>query len=322
MTSAAIRRIARLVLISVLGIVLTACSGVGDRLYESAMTREARQAGLKAEQVSIGEDIEIALRHNLSQEHDQVLVMIHGFSANKENWLRMAQHLHEDYGLVALDLPGHGESTQDPELSYRIPEQASRVREVMDALDIEAAHLTGNSMGGAIAALVAANHPERVHTLSLINSAGIHEHPSELEQALERGENPLVVRSTGDFRRVIDFTMEKPPFIPWPISSAMAERAVANASINDRIFEDLQRDSSNDFQQALEHIEAPTLVLWGEKDRVISVDNAPLFASRLSDSRLVLLDDIGHMPMIEVPQETAGYIRELMRGDERTARAR
>ena len=322
MTSVAIRRIARLILISVLGIALTACSGVGDRLYESAMAREARQAGMETDQVSIDDGIDIALRHNLSREHDQVLVMIHGFSANKENWLRMAQHLHEDYGLVALDLPGHGESTQDPELSHRIPAQASRVREVMEALDIEAAHLAGNSMGGAIAALVAANHPERVRTLSLINSAGIHDHPSELEQALERGENPLVVRSTADFRRVIDFTMEKPPFIPWPISSAMAERAVANASINDRIFEDLQRDSSNDFQQALEHIEAPTLVLWGEKDRVISVDNAPLFASRLSDSRLVLLDDIGHMPMIEVPQETAGYIRELMRGDERTARAR
>lgn len=321
MTLLSIHRITRFVLICTLGIALTACSGIGNRLYESAMEREARQAGLESEQIRISDDIDIALRHNLGQEHKQVLVMVHGFGANKENWLRMAQHLNEDYGLVALDLPGHGESTRDTDLSYRIPAQASRVHEVMDALEIEQAHLAGNSMGGAIAATLAAEYPERVSTLSLINSAGIHDHPSELDQALERGENPLVVRNTDDFRRVIDFTMEKPPFIPWPVSTAMAERAVANASINDRIFEDLQRDSSEVFRKALETIEVPTLVLWGAKDRVINVDNAPLMASRLSDSQLVVLDDIGHMPMIEVPAETAEHIRQLTQGGARSTQA-
>ncbi len=317
-----IHRTARIALIGVLGIFLTACAGVGDRIYESAMARESRQAGLESEKVRISDDIEVALRHNLSQDHDQILVMVHGFSANKENWLRMAQHFHEDYGLVVMDLPGHGESTQDPELSYRIPTQATRVRKLMDELEIEQAHIAGNSMGGAIAALVASEYPERVQTLSLINSAGIHDHPSELEQALERGENPLVVRNTGDFRRVIDFTMEKPPFIPWPVSQAMAERAVANEAINDKIFEDLQRDSTEDFKTALERIGVPALVLWGEKDRVISVDNASVMASRLSDSRLVLLEEIGHMPMVEVPAETAGHIRELIEENGETAQAR
>lgn len=301
-----------MVLISALTITLSACAGVGDRLYQAAIERDAQQAGLESDRVSISEDIDIALRHNLAQEHDQVLVMIHGFSANKENWLRMAKHLHEDYGLVALDLPGHGDSTRSPELSYRIPTQATRVREVLDALDIEQAHLTGNSMGGAIAAILAAEHPERVHSLSLINSAGIHDRPSELEKALERGENPLVIRDTPDFRKVIDFTMEEPPFIPWPISTAMAKRAMANESINDRIFDDLQRDSTNDFKEALESIGVPTLVLWGEKDRVISVDNASLMASRLPDSRLIILEGIGHMPMVEVPKKTAGHIRALI----------
>jgi len=111
----------------------------------------------------------------------------------------------------------------------------------------------------------------------------------------------------------MDFVMEKKPFAPWQIYEVMEEKAIANPEINEVIFAAI-RDSGYgpDFRQALTRIEAPVLVVWGLEDRVINHRNADVFVDRIPDARKVLLEGVGHVPMVEVPEESAQLVREFL----------
>ena len=292
---------------------LAGCAGVQKSIHDAAISYETGAAGLESQSLTFDYG-ELQLLRTAELRRDRpTLLLVHGFGANKENWLQLAQQLEGDYNIVAPDLPGHGDSVQDLTLSYGIPRQAERLVQLMDRLDIRRAHLAGNSMGGAIAAVVTAEHPERVASLALLNNAGIHEHPAELDRHLARGENPLVLNEPSDYEALMAFAMNEPPFIPWPVSSVMAREAYENRRINRKIFEDIEAGRDEDFRAVLARVQAPTLVLWGADDRIIDAANAPLVAKALSNSRLEILEGIAHMPMIEAPEKTAALMRPLVR---------
>ena len=295
--------------ILLIALMLGGCSGLQQSLHDAAISHEMSQAGLEVDHVEIDAG-RIEVLRGTNREDREALVLVHGFAANNLNWLRLSRHLHDEFYIVAPDLPGHGDSVQDPALSYRTPDQARRLDAILEELDIDQAHLAGNSMGGAISAVFAAEFPEHVLSLGLIDTAGIHEHPAELDRLREKGRNPLIVEDHEDYDELLDFVMEERPFIPWPISSVMAREAIANQDINRKIFNDLLKDAGTDFPGILSRIEVPTLVLWGTEDRVINVRNAPLVAQALPNSRLEILEGIGHVPMIEAPERTAELIRE------------
>jgi len=292
-------------------LLLSACSSTQYSLHDAAIDREIRKAGLEAGEINVnGKDI--AYLESDGRGEQPALVLVHGFGGDSNNWLRLSRQLNGDYHIVVPDLPGHGNSTQDPALEYGIPDQVEYLAAILRALEVPEAHMAGNSMGGAIVTLYAARFPEQVNSLSLINPAGVHEHPSELDGYLDKGENPLVVNQPSDYSDLLDFVMEKRPFIPWPVSSVMAEKAAANRDINQKIFADMRAGSMDEFREALPQVKAPTLILWGGKDRVISADNAQVFDALIPDSRVVIFDDIGHVPMIEVPDRTADAMRVLL----------
>lgn len=304
----AIRALHTLALLLLLG----GCAGVQQSIHDAAISYETSAAGMEPQTLDFDYgQIQILRTPELTRDRP-TLVLVHGFGANKENWLKLGQELEGEYNMVAPDLPGHGDSVQKPDLSYRIPKQAQRLVQMMERLGIDNAHLAGNSMGGAIVAVAAAEYPGRVTSLTLLNSAGIHEHPSELDRHLAKGENPLVLDDPSEYEELVAFAMNEPPFVPWPISSVMAREAYDNRSINRKIFQDMEADRELDFRRILTRIQAPTLVLWGSDDRIIDAANAPLVAKAIPDSRLEIIDGIAHMPMIEAPAKTAELMRALI----------
>ncbi|MFE8072441.1 alpha/beta hydrolase [Marinobacteraceae bacterium S3BR75-40.1] len=303
-------RIASIVLV-LAAIVLGASYYYRYDLYEAGIGLERERAQLTEKQIEVN-GMPIALLEGPEREGQQDVVLIHGFGANKDNWVRFAASLTNDFHVVAPDLPGHGESVQDPALDYDIDDQVKYLHAILQKLGIEQAHLAGNSMGGAVAALYSATYPQEVRSLLLIDSAGVYEHQSELMKRLEAGqENPLIVSQSNSFTDLMNFAMEKPPFVPWPVTTVLEEKAVARKAMNDQIFADLKGQHEYDFEQALTRIEAPTVVLWGDQDRVIHYKNADVFAQKIPNSRKVIYQGIGHVPMIEAPERTANLFREL-----------
>lgn len=289
---------------------LWGCSRQG--IYDTAIAWERSSAGLESDQVDVGE-LDIAYLRNKEATEGETIVLIHGFGANKDNWIRFAGELTDDFNVYAIDLPGHGDSSKELDLGYRFEDQVQHVSSILAALDIDQPHMMGNSMGGAITALYAATFPGQVRSAVLFDPAGIFEYDSELVELVTEGDNPLIPKKPGDFDRLLDFALEKRPFAPWPILDVMEEKAIANREVNEVIFAAI-RDSGYEpgFRNDIERIEAPVLVVWGKKDRVINYRNADIFVERIPHARKVLLDGVGHAPMIEVPEESARLFRQFI----------
>jgi len=292
-------------------IFLTGCSGIKYSLYEKAMNYEREKAGLHLKTID-ADGKSISLLESEPGKNKPTIVMVHGFAANKENWIRFAAYLTDDYHVVAMDLPGHGDSVKDFNLRYGLKDQVVYVNEILSQLKINKFHMTGNSMGGAISALYAVAYPDQVESLFLIDPAGIHVYDCELTRRLAEGENPLIVTCNEDFYRLMDFALEQKPYIPWPITSVMAEKAVANEAINRKIFADFHREMDETFNGEIKKITAPTLILWGAEDRIIDMKNAVIFNQMIPHSELVVFDETGHAPMIEMPEKAAKLYKDFI----------
>src|SRR5436190_2369552 len=119
------------------------------------------------------------------------IVLVHGFSGSKENWLPLARDLPLTHHVVMPDLPGWGESDRLPGQDYGIEPQVERLAALLDALRLGRVHLVGHSMGGQIAGLLAVRHPERVLTLTLVDSAGVHFKQNPFAARVLAGETPF-----------------------------------------------------------------------------------------------------------------------------------
>lgn len=242
------------------------------------------------------------------------VLLLHGFGGDKDNWTRMIPHMNKKFRLIAPDLLGFGESSRFSEENYSVSSQVERIKEFKDKIGLGKVHIVGNSMGGAIATSFTIKYPNEVLSLILIDSAGVTSPTkSELTLELEKGNNPLLVNDAKDFDRLMSFNFHKKPYIPNSIKQYFAERAVKNREFNQKIFSDIRNEPSQ-IEFNLGKIKNQTLILWGDKDRVIHPDSALVFNKGIPGSKLVVFKDCGHLPQLERPQETAEVIQEFIRG--------
>src|SRR3546814_60642 len=95
------------------------------------------------------------------------LLLVHGFSGDKDNWSFLAPYMTRDYRIIAPDLPGFGENERNPDLAYDIAAQTARLKAFADALGLERPHIAGTSMGGLIALSYAIHYRSEEHTSGL-----------------------------------------------------------------------------------------------------------------------------------------------------------
>jgi len=300
-----------LITILITTLLISACSR--QALYDNAIAWERSGAGLEPATMMV-DGMTIAYLKSKEPVDGDTIVMIHGFGANKDNWTRLAHELSDDFNIYAIDLPGHGESSKPLDIGYHFDEQTRRLNRILEELDLGRFHMMGNSMGGAITALYAAYYPEQIRSAVLFDPAGIWAYESDLaEQVVAGGKNPLIPTEEGDFERLVDFALVEKPFVPWPIYSVMEDKAIANRDVNTVIFNDI-RDSTmaSQFSEDITAIKAPVLIIWGQEDRITDPRNADIFVQQIPDARKVLLDGIGHAPMIEAPEKSAALFREFL----------
>lgn len=276
---------------------------------------ERSLAGLSSREIQVAE---FNIRYyEGGPTNGETILMLHGFGGNRDTWLRFARPLTAKYHVIALDLPGFGESSK-PDVSYDVASQVERLHAVINALGIGKLHLIGNSMGGHIAALYSARHRSEVLSLALLNNSGVSAlTKSEMVQRVQRGEpNPLVIRKTEDFDVLMHFVFANPPTMPEPLKRHFAEQSIANRAHYDRVFDQL-RERYVALEPELPHIQAPTLVLWGDQDRVLDVSSVDVMKPLLSKPSVVIMKNCGHVPMLERPAETAQHYQDFLNANRR-----
>ena len=242
-----------------------------------------------------------------------VLLLLHGFGGDKDNWTRFSRTLVENYRVIAPDLPGFGDSARHTDWDYSLSAQSDRLEGFVAALKLDPLHIGGNSMGGQLAALYTHGHPEQVRSLVLLNNGGIDApEQSEMLLAVGRGENPLVLSSPEDFDRLLSFVSYEPPFIPWPAKGVLAKRTYGNAAFNSYIFDALKDERYVPLEPLLGDIRQPVLIIWGEFDRVLDVSSVEVMKPLLPQAEVIVMRDTGHLPMLERPTATAEHYLKFL----------
>ncbi|MEW6442236.1 MAG: alpha/beta fold hydrolase [bacterium] len=280
-------------------------------LYGLSIRLERKTAGLSAKTLQVGA-YTIAYTEGGRGED---MLLVHGFGANKDNWNRIARYLTPRFRVIALDLPGFGESSRVQADSYSIRDQVGRLDLIAAALGLESFHLAGNSMGGAIAGRYAAEFPQKVKTLALLNAGGLKTcpNPSELSREIAAGRNRLLTTTAEDFDGFLEFVFVDPPWIPGPVKAHLSRQSIEDQPFREKVFREIQ-DEGSSLEPVLAEIQAKTLILWGDRDRLIDVSCTQVLEKGLARAQTVILENCGHAPMIERPQETAQRYLEFLEG--------
>ena len=277
------------------------------RAVDRARSDLRARAGLVRRVVSLPSGVEVAY---LDTEADlPPLVLLHGIGASKDHWPRLARHLAGRFRVVAPDLPGFGESSKPVGADYSMPAQAEHVRQFLEALKLGAVHLAGSSMGGRVAAQFAATHPGLVRTLWLLDPAGAEgERHSEMVERVLAGEpTPLFSRTADEYAATLAFTMSRPPDIPRPALRVLAAEGAPFYEHYHRLFDALTAEllEGPSTEDLLRGLALPTLVTWGEEDRVLHVSGADAIGAAMPNATVRRMPGIGHLPMLEDPARTA-----------------
>lgn len=252
------------------------------------------------------------------------VLFVHGLGGCWQNWLENLPDLARDHRVIAVDLPGFGASEM-PARDVSVAGYARTLELVCDALSVDAAAVVGNSMGGFVAAELAIASPQRVERLVLVSAAGLHIAELRLERALGAlaltradrvagvygrwvaAHSDAVARRTRLRRLMFAGVARHPEAVPWPLVAEQAQgfgrpgfmpafRAIATYPLRDR----------------LAQIACPTLIVWGEKDRLVPVRDASAFEQLIPDARKIVYPDTGHIPMLERPARFNADVREFM----------
>ncbi|HET8730562.1 MAG TPA: alpha/beta hydrolase [Moraxellaceae bacterium] len=277
--------------------------------YDKALAEEMLQsqegiAGLKRHEVAV-DGQRISYLDNERDKAPRTVMLVHGFGDSSASWMYMARLFRDaGYRILVPDLPGFGRSSRNRDADYGYVAQGNRLFQMLDLLKVGNVHLVGNSMGGGVVGEMALLQPARVASLTLIDAAGVHTRATDLDREVLKGSNFLIPKVPEDLPRLLDFAMAKRPIVPQPIVDLMAERAVADNALHSRIFYQVLMPDVGFLTLHLADIKAPTLVIWGDKDRLLDLENGKVFQRYIPDARLVVLPGIGHMPMTEAPEET------------------
>jgi pimeloyl-ACP methyl ester carboxylesterase len=213
------------------------------------------------------------------------LILLHGLAGSGDWWRRNLPALSAAFRVTAIDLPGFGSSHPDARLI--LDEVPAQLAALLGELEIERANVIGHSMGGLLAGGLAADHPERVDRLVLVDAGFLSLDPTWRH------------RITGPLRTL---PWTSPSIIPTLLRDTLRSGPVRMARATAEVLR-------KDWRDKLPAIAAPTLVIWGEHDRVCNPRIGEQIAALVPDARLVIIRGAGHNPMWEKP---ADFDREVL----------
>lgn len=302
-------RIIKFVLLTVVMIVVGLIGFVylaPETAVSVALNADRYRSGLARKEIVLPDGLHYVY---LEGGQGEPLMLLHGFGGDKDNFTRVARFLTPHYHVIIPDHIGFGESSHPPQADYAPPAQVERLRALAQALGIKTLHLGGNSMGGQIAMTYATLYPAEVSSLWLLDPAGVWSAPeSEVFKIIaQTGHNPMMARSVDEFEKIIAFGMSEPPFIPHPMLAVLAQARIKNFALEERIFKHIATYS---VEERITGLAIPTLIVFGDQDRAIPVATAEILHKLLPRSQVVIMPGIGHVPMLERPQQSADdYLR-------------
>ncbi|HXZ04626.1 MAG TPA: alpha/beta fold hydrolase, partial [Ktedonobacteraceae bacterium] len=239
----------------------------------------------------------VAMHYYCAGRRGTPVVLIHGLGSSAETWAALMPLLSKEYLVYAPDLPGFGRTPLAPE-GTNIRTHVLYLERFLNALGYPRVTLVGNSLGGWIATRFAVEHPERVERLFLLNSAGL---------SRENMHSPYVedrIEAMHSLEHLLGYSLPVPTFVLDALVRNSQTPAYAGFIRG--------YDPSEELDSVLVDVQAPTTIIWGERDNLLPLICAYDLHKGIANSELVLLPRVGHMPQIQNPARVAQVILQKL----------
>jgi len=295
-------------------------ASVGKLLMDRYLKTTAKTLGVTSRvhngEVSISWD-------EIRQGKNETIVYLHGFCDMKESFYFAAKTLSETYDIIMPELPGFGNSEKVYDRHYGIQEYIRWLEGFLLSLNVETVHLAGNSMGGAISAHLAVRHPEKVKSLTLIDSAGfVVDNYNTFYEEIFEDKSPFLIQSEHEyeiFRERIFFNQIK---LPVFVREYLIKEMIDNHDWYKKILYDIVDEKSLDesianngsiiLNDLFIGTPVPVNIIWGKEDTIFPCQIGEYAHSRINGSRLRILEDVGHCPQLENPRQFSRTLKELL----------
>lgn len=262
--------------------------------------------------------MQVHIRDQGPQTDATPVLLIHGTSASLHTWDGWTDGLTADRRVIRFDLPAFGLTGPAPDNDYSAERYAEFVLKVMDARGVERAVLAGNSLGGQIAMETALLAPQRVAALVLVDPAGYPFEPESMPLGFRLAQIPAMAPLMDRLlpRSMIESSVRDVYGDPSLISDDLVDRyyQLTLREGNRRAL--VQRFSQMTFRENARErartLSMPTLLIWGDQDRLIPPSIGELMDQDIPDSDLVLFAGVGHVPHEEAPEQTLVAVRAFL----------
>lgn len=269
--------------------------------------------------------------HYTDQGSGVPIILLHGSGGSLHTWEGWANELKTNYRVISIDLPAFGLTGPHAQGDYSINSYTKFLYDFVNNLKLDRFHLAGNSLGGGIAWNFTSNYPEKVDKLLLLDASGNRPKPKkQIKETKEKKRssfsvfrlaripviNKIFLYFTPKF--IIRNNLEQVYFDDSKVTDVLVEQYhdFALREGNRQAFMDrLTMKRGKDTSHKLKEIHNPTLVLWGENDRWISVKSAYKFNEDIPNSKLVIMKETGHLPMEERPEESVKIAIDFLTGN-------
>lgn len=256
-------------------------------------------------------DMQVHYRDEGLKTDSVPLILLHGMSSSLNTWDSVVLALSSEKRVISVDLPGFGLTGPSPENTYNYDYYSKFIDSFTSRLQLKQFVLVGNSMGGGIAWNYSLHNPKAVSKLILIDASG---YPKKNE----KGSLGFTIASTPVINNLLLYitpkalvrkSLETIYYDPSRVTDAQVERfhdmaiREGNRAAALKIFKGSFATTKN--KGRIDQISTPTLILWGDKDNLISVENASQFHKDIKNSKVEIYENIGHVPMEEAPQKVA-----------------
>ncbi|MBL6854115.1 MAG: alpha/beta hydrolase [Alphaproteobacteria bacterium] len=249
------------------------------------------------------------------------ILLLHGSNASLFTWEPWSKTLSDEFRVISVDLPAHGLTGPTNNQDYTNQGMVNFVKAFADKLGLKTFTLGGNSMGGAVAARFAEQYPDRVDHLILVDAAGM---PSK-----EGDQIPLAFRLLRmGWAQTLLAHLDPKPLVKEGLDKAIVQKKVLTDQMVqlytdmallegerqatfERFNEPYDRDS---IKKDIGKLTMPVLILWGEQDHLIPAATAATWKDGIPGSKVIIYAGVGHIPMEEVPNQSARDVREFLTG--------
>ena len=239
------------------------------------------------------------------------VILVHGFACSTYTWRHVIPLLSHSCTVYALDLPGFGLSDKSPEASYDLRSQARTLLDFVNALQLPSASLAGHSMGGVIVGIAAAEAPQKVDKLIIIDAGLYYEGSPKFFQHLYFPFDVIMARSfytkSVSSRSLATGYYDKSYITDELIENYLKPTRTLHAA--DALVTILRTLSGESYEGISTSITVPTLLIWARQDKP---SNGERLHQEIKGSQLLIINDAGHMVQEEKPKEVAAAIQQFV----------